>query len=49
MPFEKVKDQTLDAKLDLKNLSRISIVRAKKAYEIEVYIEPIEFYSKNTS
>jgi hypothetical protein len=44
IPFEKFKPQILDAKLDVKSLSRIAIVGAKKAYEVDVYIGPIEFY-----
>jgi hypothetical protein len=49
IPFGKFMPQALDAKIDVKSLSRISIVGAKKAYEVDVYIGPIEFYSKNKS
>jgi len=49
IPFEKFIPQALDTKLDLKSLSRMSIVGAKKAYKVDVYIGPIEFYSKNKS
>jgi hypothetical protein len=45
IPFEKFTPQAMDAKLDLKSLSRISIVGAKKAYEVDVSIGPIEFYN----
>ena len=45
-PFEKFKPQALNAKMDVKSLSRIAIVGAKKAYEVDLYIGPIEFYSK---
>jgi len=46
IPFEKFIPQALDVQLDLESLSRISVVGAKKAYEVDVYIGPIEFYSK---
>ena len=46
IPFEKFKPQALDAKIDVKSLSRIAIVGAKKAYEVDVSIGPIEFYNK---
>jgi len=48
IPFEKFIPQALDVKLDLESLSRISVVGAKKAYEVDVYIGPIEFYHKKT-
>jgi len=46
IPFEKFIPQALDAKIDVKSLSRIAIVGAKKAYEVDVSIGPIKFYNK---
>ena len=46
IPFEKFKPQALDVEMDVKSLSRIAIVGAKKAYEVDVYVGPIEFFSK---
>ena len=46
IPFEKFKPQALDAKLDVKKLSRIAIVGAKKAYKIDINVGPMEFYRK---
>lgn len=46
IPFEKFEPQALDAKMDAKSLLRIAIVGAKKAYEVDVSIGPIEFYNK---
>ena len=46
IPFEKFTPQALDAKPDVKSLSQIAIVGAKKAYEVDVSIGPIEIYHK---
>ena len=42
--FEKFKPQALSSKLKIDTLSRIAIVGAKKAYQIDLYLGPIEFY-----
>jgi hypothetical protein len=47
IPFEKFKPQALSEKLKIDTLSQIAIVGAKKAYQIDVYLGPIEFYRKN--
>ena len=47
IPFEQFKPQALNEKLKVDNLSQIAIVGAKKAYQIDVYLGPIEFYRKN--
>jgi len=45
IPFEKFEPQALDEKLTLDSLTRIAIVGAEKAYEADVNIGPIEFYT----
>jgi hypothetical protein len=47
IPFEQFKPQALNEKLKVDKLSQIAIVGAKKAYQIDVYLGPIEFYRKN--
>ena len=46
IPFERFKPQALNDKLAVDSLTRIAIVGAKKAYEIDLNIGPIELYTR---
>jgi len=46
IPFEQFEPQALEDELRLDDLTRIAIVGAKKAYPVDIYVGPIEFYGK---